>query len=223
MRYPAGCNSLIASQVISLSGPVSPVQIYNSLEIARKKSKQVIHQMSEVICTAFSCYKFEDLYDMDWDTFCLRFAQAETKLIKLGLMKEPFNSLSEEDKQNAPIFKPSDSPPPVESSPVPTKPVQPPQPVPQQGTVITAKQMKLGNDASNWDKADAGLMIHETLKDVEKIFPEYIEMMKKGEAITPDKIMNPAQRKIRMEENIKNRESVPPAKPVTKVKIKKGK
>ena len=42
-----------------------------------------------MIATAFS-YKLEDIYAMDYETFLFRLAQAEAKLLTMGVIKEPF-------------------------------------------------------------------------------------------------------------------------------------
>jgi hypothetical protein len=89
---PAGIVSTVVANVIQYSGPIGIDSFNQDLEVARHEilvsKSAVIHDLVSTITLAFP-YKPEEVYAMDYETFCLRCVQAEKKLLFSGALKEP--------------------------------------------------------------------------------------------------------------------------------------
>lgn len=110
-RLKAGTVTTVVATIMQHSGPVSANDIENALESARHQANQVIHKMVTLICRAFPGYKPEDLYTLNYDTFMLRLAQAEDKLIQNGSLSEPLSLTNQAPEQ------PTKAQPPVSKKP----------------------------------------------------------------------------------------------------------
>lgn len=88
----AGIITVVVDNIWEYSGPTSINNFNKDLQSARAiinaEGSRALHDITQVITMAFP-YKPEEVYLMDYHTFLLRAAQAERKLINLGVMKEP--------------------------------------------------------------------------------------------------------------------------------------
>lgn len=88
----AGVIATVVQHIWEYSGPTGIDSFNQDIENARvslsSDGSKVLHQCAQLISTAFP-YKPEEIYGMDYPTFLLRLAQAESKLIQAGMLKEP--------------------------------------------------------------------------------------------------------------------------------------
>ena len=96
--------------VLAFSGPHGGVEeLSYSLELARQKVQMnVFHSVVPLICQVFPAYKPEELYQLDYETFMLRLAQAEDRLLNTNILAEPIQFLTPEEtpsKQRRPNAK----------------------------------------------------------------------------------------------------------------------
>jgi hypothetical protein len=87
----AGVVSTVSTAILSYSGPQSIDELTTLLNINRNEANQALHQLVSTVCQAFPAYKPEDVYDLEYNIFMLRVAQAEEKLMRAGLMTEPIS------------------------------------------------------------------------------------------------------------------------------------
>lgn len=85
----AGTVSCVVKSIMTNSGPHSIEELNYTLDIYRNVAAQPMHQLVSVICRAFPGYTPDDVYAMDFQKMTLRLAQAENKLMALGLMTDP--------------------------------------------------------------------------------------------------------------------------------------
>jgi hypothetical protein len=90
-QLKAGIVTSVATSILSRSGPSSIDHLNYSLDINREAASFAIHEMVSVVCQAFPAYKPDDLYEMEYDVFMLRLAQAERHLMRLGVLREPLS------------------------------------------------------------------------------------------------------------------------------------
>ncbi len=99
-KLPAGIISSVVEHIWQHSGPNEIDSFNNDLDIARNLitngPSSVLHEMVSLITTAFP-YKPEEVYAMDYEVFLTRLIQAESKLMKNGLLTEPIQLLSKKD------------------------------------------------------------------------------------------------------------------------------
>lgn len=87
----AGTIPLVVSHIMRYSGPASINEFNSILDMQRSVAERPIHQIASLICQAFPSYTLEQVYSMDFYTMGLRLAQAEQKLIRLGVITEPIS------------------------------------------------------------------------------------------------------------------------------------
>lgn len=85
----AGTISVVVKSIMTNSGPNSIDELNQAIDHYRGIAMQPIHQLVSVICRAFPGYTPDDIYEMDFNKMIFRLAQAENKLMSLGLMSEP--------------------------------------------------------------------------------------------------------------------------------------
>ncbi len=85
----AGTISCVVKSIMINSGPHSIEELNYTLDHYRNVATQPMHQLVSVICRAFPGYTPDEIYSMDWQKFVFRVAQAENKLMSLGLMTDP--------------------------------------------------------------------------------------------------------------------------------------
>lgn len=89
---PAGVTTTVTLNIWDFSGPTSIESFNQDLQNAREYlvagGLKPIHELVHTIILAFP-YKPEEVYAMDYETFMIRLAQAEEKLLAMGMIKEP--------------------------------------------------------------------------------------------------------------------------------------
>jgi hypothetical protein len=105
-KLKAGIVSTVASCIMSFSGPQSVDDLNQNLDIARHLIDDATHELVSLICQAFPAYKPEDVYAMDQKTLMIRAAQAERKMLTLGLIDEPIifepkEQIQEQEEENS--------------------------------------------------------------------------------------------------------------------------
>jgi len=88
----AGVITSVVSHIWDHSGPVNAHSLGNDLNTSRAMLKAegitALHDLAGLILTAFP-YTPEQVYDLNYETFMLRVAQAEEKLLMLKIIPEP--------------------------------------------------------------------------------------------------------------------------------------
>ena len=107
----AGIISTVVHNIWEYSGPTTAELFNNDLETARQMLQGTgiggLHELVEMITLAFP-YTPEQVYEMDYETFLLRTAQAEGKLLRMKIISSPFSLVqtqTEASKQKGPIPK----------------------------------------------------------------------------------------------------------------------
>jgi len=149
----------------------------------------VIHYIVNLICQAFPAYKPEELYEMNYSLLMTRLAQAESKLLRTGMINEPikFQHLNEEQ----PVQK--------KKQKVDTKTLlekyydkQDPEITPQKKTPVKDKKVVITStdmdehvaSYTGHEKTDRMIIEHKMVKETAGIYKDYIDQMKKGEKVT---------------------------------------
>lgn len=84
----AGIIGIVVQNIFSYSGPSSIDDFNNTLNINRQISDIPFHFMAPLVVRAFPSYKLEDVYAMPYEVFMLRLAQAESLLMRFGVIKD---------------------------------------------------------------------------------------------------------------------------------------
>lgn len=87
---PAGIVNIVVQNILMYSGPGSIDEFNTYLDHNRQLANSYLHNLVPYIIRAFPCYTLEDVYEMPYDICMLRLAQAESFLLKIGVLKEPF-------------------------------------------------------------------------------------------------------------------------------------
>lgn len=99
----AGIIGAVTQNIIEHSGPIGVDSLNSDLEMARndleKGGYAVLHELVRTITTAFP-YTPDQVYEMQYDVFLNRFALAESKLIQLGVYKEPIKIIDKKQTPN---------------------------------------------------------------------------------------------------------------------------
>lgn len=98
-NLPAGTVSTVVSNIIQASGPLSIDDFNSTLDSSRGKAQEPLHNLVALIARAFPGYKPEDVYNLPYETFMLRLAQAENLLMREGIVKEPISLVDENSKK----------------------------------------------------------------------------------------------------------------------------
>ncbi len=87
-RFPAGIITSVVSDILKNSGPETIPELNYGLGISRVKARQALHETASLIAQAFPAYTLEQVYELEYPVFLLRLAQAEAKLLRLGVLQE---------------------------------------------------------------------------------------------------------------------------------------
>lgn len=94
LKLPAGVVPLVAQQILSTSGPLAPEQFNQELTIARTITQSnPLYEAGVLICRAFPAYTPEQVFSLTYPDFMLRLAQAESLLLKAGVLTEPIEMI----------------------------------------------------------------------------------------------------------------------------------
>jgi|TARA_Y100000310_G_C20703033_1_gene831867 hypothetical protein len=89
----AGTVTTVVQDILRNSGPNTIEELNLSLNIYRNVATQAVHQTAVLVAQAFPAYTLEQIYEMNFNDFMMRVAQAESKLMQLGILEEPINFL----------------------------------------------------------------------------------------------------------------------------------
>lgn len=105
----AGIVTSVVTHIWQHSGPADTATFRDDLNTARgiigAQGIRAVHDLVRYITIAFP-YKPEEVYELDYETFMLRVAQAEDKLLALGIIHGPIEIMTEEDKDKPAPQKP---------------------------------------------------------------------------------------------------------------------
>lgn len=91
---PAGVVTTVVHNIWEYSGPNTPDKLQQDLDIARSIVKEgraaVLHQCAYMIATGFN-YTLEEVYNLNYETFMLRLAQAESKMLTMNMIRDPLS------------------------------------------------------------------------------------------------------------------------------------
>jgi len=206
----AGTVSTVVQDIIANSGPSTINELNRTLDIFRMVATQAVHQTVSLISQAFPAYKLEDIYNMKYSDFMLRLAQAESKLLQLGVLEEPlvFNDpeLQNVSTPQAPEEEPKASPMDMYldylkqegKNPTPVTKIKAPKP---EQTIITSTDTKsLQMEMIGHEKDDNILAATQMLKDASVIYKDYIEDLSSGKQL---EIKTPEERLVEASERAK--------------------
>lgn len=196
-KLPAGTVSAVAQAILAHSGPSHLQDIQQRLDFCRREVSSIVHDMASLITQGFPAYTLEQVYSMDYETFMLRVAQAERKLLQAGILRQPISFT--ENGQPIPS-EAQNLPPPEELERLwrQQNPSSSPPPPAQKQTVITEQDRHEHMAArAGHDAVDAVILEKQTMDDVPAIYKEYVEQMKRGEKV---KIMTQEERIAAAEE-----------------------
>ena len=90
----AGVITTTVQNIWEYSGPDTPGKLQSDFEEARAllqgTRSSLMHQCVSMIATAFN-YTPDEIYKMEYETFMLRLAQAEYKMLTFNAIQEPFS------------------------------------------------------------------------------------------------------------------------------------
>ena len=91
LNLKAGVVPTVAAQILQFSGPTTPEEFNQELELARAiVNNHPLHEAVTQICRVFSGYSPEEVYSLPYPEMMIRLAQAESVLLKSGSIKEGF-------------------------------------------------------------------------------------------------------------------------------------
>lgn len=193
-KLPAGTVSAVAQAILAHSGPVALQDIENRLEFCRHEASAVVHDMMALITQAFPAYTPEQVYALEYDTFMLRLAQAERKLMQIGVLQKPISFTDQQGQQKPPRIE--KLPPPEELE----RAWRQQQTEKQPSRIRSRSDQLIITDSdrqeqlaarSGHEAMDAVLLEKQAMDDVPNVYKEYLEQMKKGETV---RIMTPEER-----------------------------
>ena len=111
-KQKAGTISSVVKKIMEVSAAQNIHEFNYHLAAARQQTlENPYHEMARIICVAFPAYKPEDVYELQYDTFMLRLAQAEKHLLTIGYLQEPVQLLSTTEEEQ---IEQTVKPPPVD-------------------------------------------------------------------------------------------------------------
>tara|TARA_B100001765_G_C19495600_1_gene336376 strand:+ start:962 stop:1879 length:918 start_codon:yes stop_codon:yes gene_type:complete len=197
-KFHAGTISSVVNDILKISGPESIAELNVALAVSRLKANQAIHETVALIAQAFPAYKLEDLYNLDYASFLLRLAQAESKLLMMGILEEPifFEEPQVETEEEAEEIEEDISrPDPVEVA----RALRAKKQTRTGKTVISSSEMVSQESVMmGHEKEDQVLLRQQMLEEAENIYGDYFEQTKKGEKInieSPEKRLEAADQR----------------------------
>ena len=203
-RFTAGIISTVASDILRNSGPETIPELNMGLGLSRLKARQAIHETVPLIAQAFPAYKLEELYELDYATFLLRLAQAESKLLRLGILQESitFEDPQAEEQEELASEPEEQSTRPSISEIADMLEKQNGTQAKKSKTIITASEVTgtqsllLGHE-----KEDQILLRGEMLEDAKDIYKDYFDQMEKGKDVdiqSPNERLNAASKRAEL-------------------------
>jgi hypothetical protein len=176
----AGVITTVSTAIMAYSGPGNVSDLNGVLDVKRHVAGYALHEMVGVICQAFPAYKPEELYDMPFDTFMLRVAQAERKLLKAGIFQEPisFEGPEGQTEQKRDM-------PPVEELQKRWKEQQQTIPQPRSENVTITKSDIIEHEAAytGHEIEDKVVLEHQMVEETKGLYANYLEQMRAGKKV----------------------------------------
>ena len=145
---------------------------------------------------AFPGYKLEDIYEMKYPDFMLRLAQAELKLLQLGVLEEQVYFQDPEVPNEAP--KSEDKLGPIEMYTKYLENQKENSPSTQQTIIKNVDAKSLEMEMTGHEKEDSVIQDKQMLDDASLIYKDYLEQMssgKKFEIKTPEERIAAAEKR----------------------------
>jgi len=195
-RFPAGTVFSVVNDILKNSGPETIPELNYGLALSRMKASEAVHETVSLIAQAFPAYKLEDIYNFEYPVFLLRLAQAEAKLLRLGILMEPvifeepvtkeMQEMQESQAEEKPHIRP-------DISAIADR-IEESRRRPQSNskTIISASDIT-GSESTllGHEKEDQVLLRQEMVEEAGSIYSEYITQMNKGQDID---IKSPTER-----------------------------
>jgi hypothetical protein len=184
-KLKAGLVSTVTTMIMGFSGPQSVDELTNALEHSRVEVSGVLHDMTSFICQAFPAYKPEDLYTMEFESFMLRLAQAERKLLNTGMIEKPleFSIPGQGPPPPSRGMRPSPPPPQRTVSPQDMAREYKKQANPEK-TIITKAEMQEHEACyTGHEKEDKILLQHQMAKETTGIYSDYQKQVEEGKKV----------------------------------------
>lgn len=207
----AGTVSTVVQDIITNSGPTTISELNSTLDIFRMVATQAVHQTVSLIAQAFPAYKLEDIYNMKYSDFMLRLAQAESKLLQLGVLEQalffddpeieaPVATASEEESKASPMDMYLSYLKQQGQEPIPVTKARPK----TEQTVITSTDAKsLQMEMIGHEKDDNILTATQMLEDASVIYKDYIADLSSGKQLeikTPEERLVEANKRAKQSE-----------------------
>ncbi len=181
-KFHAGTVSSVVNDILKISGPESIAELNVALAVSRLKANQAIHETVALIAQAFPAYKLEDLYNLDYASFLLRLAQAESKLLMMGILEEPIffeePELELEEEEDTEQVTSRPDPDDVARALRTKAQTKTGQTVISESEMVGAESVMMGHE-----KEDQALLRQEMLEDAKHIYGDYFKQMDEGEKI----------------------------------------
>lgn len=191
----AGIISTTVTHIMDISGPtLGTEQIAYDLNYARHKANNFFSQSVTIICQVFPGYTPEKVYALDYRVFMERLAMAEQRMLELGLMQEPIKILEAETGEEIALPqrpRPKSKREKVKERFADLNPA--PLNIDNKMHTVGAQDIAAGMEAYDpHERQDYLLTQHnergQLLDGLEFIYPEYLQMINRGQAITPESI-----------------------------------
>jgi len=201
-RLHAGIVSTVVYNIMQFSSPSNVQELQYTLQVSRFNADTIMHDLSNLVIQAYPSYKPEELYAMDIETFMLRVATAERKLMKAGLLQQPitFESADGQTQDSALKSQPRKAQPP---------PVNVAQQYKKQSsvkqTIITNDDITEAQTAyTGHERADKMVIEDKMVKETMGVYDDYLKQIREGKKL---QIKTPEERKtdalVRTEANRK--------------------
>lgn len=185
-RFPAGIISSVVSDILKNSGPETIRELNYGLGMSRLKARQALHETASIIAQAFPAYTLEQIYDFEYPVFLLRLAQAESKLLRLGILQEGITfedpEVLEEAQTQAPSPAKTEHKRPAASELADmierrtnTEYKRTPRTIITDSEVTGSESLLLGHE-----KEDQVLLRNEMLEDAKTIYKDYFNQLEEG-------------------------------------------
>lgn len=186
-RLKAGIVSTVVYNIMQFSSPSNLDELQYLLNVSRHNANMIVYDLVNTIIQAYPSYKPDELLALDIETFMLRVATAERKLLSTGFLKEPLAFESSEPQPVVPPVVKKASPPPVNMAQEYKRKTSTNQ------TVITNDDMLEAQTAyTGHERADKMVIEDKMVKETMGVYDDYIKQMKEGKKV---KIKTPEERK----------------------------
>jgi len=190
----AGTVTTVVQDILRNSGPNTIDELNLALGLYRNVANQAVHQTASLITQAFPAYTLEQVYEMNFNDFMMRVAQAEAKLLQLGILEQPINF----HDPTVQVEQAAEEAPKMDAMEMYRKYQEQQEEVQPQQTIIKDTQMFSNSGLSD---EESGYSTQDLDEETQVIFKDYIDQLNAGEKLrikTPEERL--AEAKIREQE-----------------------